>query len=456
MAFSALDSDILSPLTTTARMRAVFSDVARVAAMLAAEAALARAQASLGLVPAGLADAIAAIDPGSLDPVRLGAQTGVAGVPVIPFVKAVQQRLPPALEPAFHKGATTQDIADTALVLQMRDGFDALREDLLPTLDGLARIALQHRLTPCAGRTYGQHAAPVTFGFKAAVWLAGLADVADRLPDVRRRSLAVSLGGPVGTLAALGPDGPAVMERMARELGLSAPPIAWHTRRAAVAETAGWLALLCGALGKMAADVENLASTEVGEVAEPPMPGRGGSSAMPHKRNPVSATVILAAAGAAPPLAGVVMSTMVAAHERPAGAWHAEWHALPQLFGLAAGALAEARRLAEGLQVDTDRMERNLGMTRGLLFADAAAARLSPLCGRQAAHAIVERAAGVVRDDGTPLLEALLALADLPAGADRALLAPAFDVAPAVAAAATFVDRALAHAADVRGRIALP
>ncbi|MCZ8097917.1 MAG: adenylosuccinate lyase family protein [Burkholderiales bacterium] len=454
MAFSALDSDILSPLVTTARMRAVFSDTARVAAMLVAEAALARAQASLGLAPAELAETIAAIDPASLDLAALGMATGVSGVPVIPFVKAVQQRLPRELEPAFHKGATTQDIADTALVLQMRDAFAALREDLLPTMDGLARMASVHRATPCAGRTYGQHAAPVTFGFKAAVWLTGLAEVADRLPEVERRSLVVSLGGPVGTLAGLGDKGPAVLEDMAKALGLVAPPIAWHVRRTAMADTAAWLAMLCGVLGKFASDVASLASTEVGEVAEAPMPGRGGSSAMPHKRNPVSATVILAAAGAAPPLASTVLASMVAAHERPAGAWHAEWHALPQLFGLAAGALAEGRRLAEGLVVDPARMAANLGLTRGLLFADAAAARLAALCGREAAHAIVERAAGIVRDTGTPLLDALLALDGLSPGVDRALLAPAFDVAPSVAAAAIFVDRALAHAATVRGRTA--
>lgn len=454
MTFSALDSDLLSPLATTARMRAVFSDTARLKAMLDVEAALARALADLGLAPAALPAAIAAIEPGSLDPVAIGVATGVAGVPVIPFVKAVQQRLPRELEPFFHNGATTQDIADTALVLQMREAFAALRDDLLPTLDGVAALASRHRDTPCAGRTYGQHAAPVTFGFKAAVWLAGVAEVAERLPEVERRVQAVSLGGPVGTLAAFGAQGPDLLAAVARALDLSAPPIAWHTRRAAMADAANWLALLCGALGKMGADVERLASTEVGEVAEPPMPGRGGSSAMPHKRNPVSATVILAAAGTAPHLAAVVTGAMVAAHERPAGAWHAEWHALPQLFGLAAGALAEARRLAEGLVVDPGRMAANLDMTRGLLFADAAAGRLAPLCGRQAAHALVERAAGVVRDTGAPLLDALMALEGRPADATRALLEPAFELRPSVEAAATFVDRAVAAARPVRDRLA--
>lgn len=454
MTFSALDSDLLSPLFTTERMRAVFSDTARLDAMLSVETALARALAEHGLAPPELAEAIASIAPETLDRAAIGRATGIAGVPVIPFVKAVQQRLPPALEPFFHTGATTQDIADTALVLHVRDAFAALRHDLVPTLDGLARLARTHRGTPSVGRTYGQHAAPVTFGFKAAVWLAGVAEVADRLPELERRVLVVSLGGPVGTLAALGARGPDVLDATARHLGLAAPPIAWHTRRANVADVAHWLTLLCGALGKVGADVERLAATDVGEVAEPHVPGRGGSSAMPHKRNPVSATVILAAAASTPQLAAIVGGAMTAVHERPAGAWHAEWHALPQAFGLAAGALAEARRLAEGLVVDPARMAANLQTTRGLLFADAAAARLAPLCGRQAAHALVERAAAAVRDGDATLLDALLALDGLPAGADRDLLDRAFALDPSVAAAATFVDRALAFAEPVRDRLA--
>ncbi len=454
MSFSALDSDLLSPLFTTAAMRAVFSDAARVAAMLRVEEALARAEAVHGLAPAALADAIAAVEPSSLDPAALGAGAALAGVPVIPFVKAVQKRLPADLEPFFHKGATTQDIADTALVLQMREGFDALLVDMLATLEGLAGLVGRHRHTVCVGRTYGQHAAPVTFGFKAAVWLASLADVADRLPEVKRRALRLSLGGPVGTLAGLGAQGPAVVDTMARMLGLSSPVIAWHTDRTPICDAGGWLTLLMGALGKMGRDVAELAATDVGEVAEPFVPGRGGSSAMPHKRNPVSATVITAAATAAPGLVSTLFAAMPAAQERPAGAWHAEWHALPQLFGLAAGALAEARRLAGGLVIDETRMVENLARTRGLLFADAAAARLAGSMGREAAHAMVERAAAAVRDAGQDLLEALLAAPDLPPGLGRAELEPAFDAAPAIAAAAAFADRALAHAQAVRTRLA--
>jgi 3-carboxy-cis,cis-muconate cycloisomerase len=454
MTFSALDSALTGPLFATDRMRAIFSDEARIAAMLRAEAALARAEARFGLAPDGLAAAIDAIDPASLDIAALGRDTALAGVPVIPFVKAVQKRLPKGLESVFHKGSTTQDIADTALVLQMRDAFAALRDDLAPTLAALAGLAGRHRATPCVGRTYGQHAAPISFGFKAATWLCGIADIAQRLPEIRARTLLASLGGPVGTLAGLRQHGPAVQDAFAAELGLGAPPLSWHTRRSAVVEAGTWLAMLVGALGKMATDVANLASTEVGEAAEPYTPGRGGSSAMPHKRNPVSCTVILAAAQAAPGLAATLLASMSAAHERPAGAWHAEWHALPQLFGLASGALAEARRLAEGLEVDPERMRRNLDLTQGLLFADAVAAALAPALGRGKAHQVVEGAAAQVRRTGQPLRDVVEGLPDLPADVDRAALDRAFDPGPSVEAAARFVDRALAAAQPVLDALA--
>ena len=419
-------------------MRAAFSDQARLAAMIRVEAALARAQARFGLAPQDLAPGIAAIEPDSLDLAALGRDTAVAGVPVIPFLKALRARLPAALEPHLHRGATTQDVADTGLVLQMRAALDLVAADLDAIRAGLATLARGHRTTPCVGRTYGQHAAPVTFGYKVAVWWAGIHEVGRRLPDLRG-GLSASLGGPVGTLAGLGPDGPAVARAFAEELGLAAAPIAWHARRARIAEIGAFLALLIGALAKMATDVAHLASTEVAELAEPHVPGRGGSSAMPHKRNPVSATVILAAHGAAPGLAATLFAAMAAAHERPAGAWHAEWHALPQLFGLASGALREARALAEGLVVDPQRMRDNLDLTRGLLFADTAAAALAPRLGAAAAHRAVEEAADRVRAEGASLLAVLRErFGDEPA------LSAAFDLAPAVAAAAAFVDEALA------------
>ena len=450
MTFSALDSALLGPLFATAAMREAFSDQARLAAMLEAEAALARVQARLGLVPDALAPAIEAVRADSLDAAALGEQTALSGVPTIPFVRAVQARLPKELEQSFHKGATTQDILDTALALQMRTALALVTADLGTVMDGLASLAAEHRATPCVGRTYGQHAAPLTFGFKVAVWLAGVADLAERLPELRRRLLVASLGGPVGTLAGLGEHGPAVADGFAQALGLGAVPIAWHTRRAGMAEAGAWLAALMGALAKMATDVANLASTEVAEVAEPWVPGRGGSSAMPHKRNPVSCTVILAAASAAKGHVTTLLDAMASAHERPVGLWHAEWHALPSLFGLASGALHEAASLAQGLVIDAPRMRANIEQTRGLLFADAAAARLSPRLGREAAHARIEQAADEVRRTGDTL-QAVLARDPALHGAD---LAAAFDLGPAMAASGPWVDRALNHAAAVREALA--
>jgi 3-carboxy-cis,cis-muconate cycloisomerase len=445
MTFSALDSELLGPLFASDAMRAVFADRRRVAAMIEVEAALARAEAAHGLVPRDLAPAIERISADDLDLAQLGRDTAVAGVPVIPFVKAIQTRLPQALEPHFHRGATTQDIVDSALVLQMRDAFELIAGELAAIIDGLARLAERFRATPCVGRTYGQHAAPITFGYKAAVWLAGIADAAAALPALRERVLVASLGGPVGTLAALGEHGPSVVEAFAEALGLGAPVIAWHTLRGRMAEAGAWLATLIGALAKLATDVAHLSSTEVGEVAEPHLPGRGGSSAMPHKRNPVAATVILAAHAAARPHFVTLLDAMAAQDERPAGLWHAEWHALPALFGLASGALREARAIAEGITIDGDRMRANLGLTRGLIFADAVAARLAAKLGRAGAHALVERAANAVRDGGRDLQTVLAEDASLPEEL-RCELSAAFELGPAIAAAAGLADRAVAEA----------
>jgi 3-carboxy-cis,cis-muconate cycloisomerase len=451
MSFSPLDSELFGPLFTTDAMRTCFSDEAWVGSMLRVEAALARSESRLGLVPEALAAAIESIRPESLGIAALGTRTAVAGVPTIPFVQAVQARLPTGLERAFHKGATTQDIIDTASVLRVRDALDLAVEDLDATMQGLSKLAAEHRSTPCVGRSYGQHAAPLSFGYKVAVWLTGIAEVADRLPDLRTRLLIASLGGPVGTLASLGADGPRVLDGFAQELGLGSTPLCWHTNRGRMAEAGAWLAQLIGALAKMATDIVHLASTEVGEVAEPHIPGRGGSSAMPHKRNPVASTVILAAHASAKGPASLLFDTMAAAHERPAGLWHAEWSALPTLFGLLSGALREARTLAEGLVVDADRMRANIDLTRGLLFADAAAARLGAVLGREAAHRLVEHAAEDVRQTGAPLAEVLArSQAARDAGVD---LTSAFDLAPAIAAAERWVDAALHHAATIRERL---
>jgi 3-carboxy-cis,cis-muconate cycloisomerase len=445
MAFSPLDSGLLGGLFATPAMAAVFGDRALLAAMLRVEAALARAQAKHGLVPPELADAIDATSATQFDVTTLGKATAVSGVLPIPFLKALGRCLPEELEPALHFGATTQDVADSALALQMREALALLAADLSAMLSALAALAEKHACTPCIGRTYGQHAAPVSFGYKVAVWAAGIAEVAARLPDIRAAACRAQLGGPVGTLAALGPKADAVVDAFAAELGLGRASIAWHVRRAGIAGAGQWLALLCASLAKMAVDLAHLASTEVGEVAEPHIPGRGGSSAMPHKRNPVAATVILANAQAAGGHAAALLASVPAAHERPPGAWHAEWLSLASLFGLASGACLHARTIAEGLVVDTAAMARNIGLTRGLVFADAAAAALARRIGRAEAHAAVEAAATRARASGGTLRDALAGLLD------AAALDAAFDPSPAVSAAAARVPPALA---EVRAAIA--
>jgi 3-carboxy-cis,cis-muconate cycloisomerase len=432
MAFSALDSALTGPLFATAEMGDVFSDRAVLAAMLEVEAALAEALAEAGLADASLAPALRALRPDDFDLIALGAATALAGVPSIPFLAAVEAKLPPGLH-GLHRGATTQDLVDTALMLQGRRGLRLLLPDLVATLEALAGLAGRHARTPCAGRTYGQHAAPITFGYKAAVWGTGLAEVAYGWQAAFDGLSTLALDGPVGTRAGLGPDPDALCARVCEFLGLSTASLPWHVRRARIVDAGVFLAQLLGALGKMATDIVHLASTEVGEVAEPHVAGRGGSSAMPHKRNPVGCTVILAAASAARGHVGTLLDAMIAQHERPAGAWHAEWHALPQLFGLASGAVREARTVAAGLEVIPERMRANLDLTRGLLFADRAAAALAPRLGRAAAHAAVERAAAAVRD-GAPSLGAAL-------GAEGEALDAAFDLGPAIEAAAKVAEK---------------
>jgi 3-carboxy-cis,cis-muconate cycloisomerase len=314
-------------------------------------------------------------------------------------------------------------------------------------IKGLVQLARKHRATPCVGRTYGQHAVPLTFGYKVAVWVTGITESAAELAALRSHVLAASLGGPVGTLASFGDKGPALLEAFAHELDLAAPPIAWQALRGRMAETGAWIATMIGTLAKMASDVVHLMSTEVGEVSEPHVPGRGGSSAMPHKRNPVGSTVITAAHAAAAGHVTTLLSAMAVSHERPPGLWHAEWHALPQLFGLASGALREAVAMAEGLTVDAARMRKNLDLTQGLLFSDAVASALAARHGRGEAHHLVEDAASKVRDQGKHLRDVLFAdpkLAD-----EREAIQAAFDLAPFIEAAALWTDRALENIAKL-------
>ncbi len=440
MTFSPLDSALLGPLFRTAAMQACFSDEAVIRSMVQAEAALARAQAECGLVPDGLA---AAVDQAAcgLSADTLGLGTALAGVPTIPFVNAIRAGLGDEFAGAFHRGATTQDIVDTALVLRIRPALDLIGQELDAIVAGLFALAKRHRATPCVGRTYGQHATPITFGLKVAVWLMGVCEVRDAMAGLRRRLLVASLGGPVGTLASLGPNGPAVLDAFAATLDLGTTPVAWHTARYRVAELGHWLLGVLGVLAKIAADVVSLASTEIAEVSEPHVPGRGGSSSMAHKRNPVSATVIIAAHTAALGFAATLSCIMAASHERPAGSWHAEWHVVPQLFGLASGALREARVIAGGLEVDAERMSSNLGITRGLVFADAAVERLTATMGRRLADARVAVAIGEVHRTGASLRDVLARDTELAPWLDDI-----FNGERSTAAAMIWIDRALAFA----------
>ncbi len=300
MTFSALDSGLTGPLFASDAMCAVFSDAAHLTAMLAVETALARAQARVGLVPRSLAPALARIKADDLDIAALGMLTRDAGVVAIPFVKAIEALLPEKLRAHVHKGATSQDIVDTALVLQMADALSLIAADLVAIIDGLSLLTRKHARSPCVGRTYGQHAAPVTFGYVAGTWMSGICDVAADLPALRDRTLVASLGGPVGTLAGLGAAAEAVSEGFAHELGLGVAPVTWHTSRARMVAVGSWLATLIATLARMATDVVFMSATEVGEVREASAEGRGGSSAMPHKQNPLSSAVILSAQAAAP------------------------------------------------------------------------------------------------------------------------------------------------------------
>jgi 3-carboxy-cis,cis-muconate cycloisomerase len=452
MTFSALDSSILGPLFASAAMGAIFSDEARLASYLRAEEALARAEADFGVAPGDLGSAIAALTPASFDIDALAAGTALAGTPIIPFVAALQNALPPELRGHVHRGATTQDIADTGLVLQMRDAFALLEKGLADLLEALEGLVRRHARTPCAGRTYGQHAAPVTFGFKAGIWLAGIASAASDLPPLKSKVLLASLGGPVGTLASLGEPGQAIAKSYASYLGLGLSHVAWHTDRSPIARTGAWLALVLGALAKMAGDIIQLAATDTGEVAEPFKQGRGGSSAMPHKRNPVSSAIIVAAHEAAPGHLTTLHFAMRAAQERPAGEWLAEWHALPAMFGLLSGALDQAILLAKGLEVYPDRMRANLDAGKGLLFAEAAAARLGLTLGRAQAHALVEEAAREVQRSGLALQD-VLAREPFAARTKDKGIGRAFTLEPHIEAAARSAAAAVENSERVRATL---
>ncbi len=376
-------------------------DSAWVRAMLDVEVALAGACAEVGLVPVEHAAAVAAAasDLARYDPVELGRQAAAIGNPVGPLVRALTAAADGAAG-AVHLGATSQDVLDTAAMLIARRVLDVLVEEVDTAAGVVAGLAVEHVGTVQVGRTLLQHAPPVTFGLTAAGWLAGLDAAADGLRRVRAERLAVQLGGASGTLAVFGADGPRVLAAMSARLGLAEPTLPWHTERGRIAELAAALAQTCGAVASIARDLVLLASTEVGEVSEDGPAGSGGSSTMPHKRNPIASVAALAAAAQAPGLAATLFSTMAHEHQRAAGAWHAEWRPLRELARCTGSAVAWLRTALTRLRVHPDRMRANLDLTGGLIMAERVTAELAPLVGRLAAHDAVATCCARMADAG--------------------------------------------------------
>ena len=448
MTVNPADSAVFGVLYGSDAMRAAMGERAFLQRMLDVEAALARAQSRLGIVPPEAAAAIteaAAVD--RLDLGALAAATRNTGYPVVGLVKQLTALAGPEAGKWTHWGATTQDIMDTALVLQMRQALALIRGDLIATNLAFAQMARTHRDTLMAGRTHLQHALPVTFGYKVAVWLSPLLTMVERLDQLRPRMERVQFGGAAGTLASLGTQGLQVQEELARELGLAPVDIPWHATRDGIAEAVSFLGLLCGALSKIATDIILLMQTEVAEVNEPHVHGRGGSSTMPQKRNPISCEYIIAQSRGVHALVPQVLAAMAIDQERGTGPWQTEPLAVAQAFTLAHGALLQARFLAEGLQVDPQRMRRNLDSTGGLIAAEQVMMGLAPVLGRGEAHHIVNHACDVALAEGIPLAEALLRDGEITARLPPAEVKALCDPANYLGMAGAFVDRVLARIA---------
>ena len=446
MAATIIDSTLFGDVFSTAAMRSVWSDENRVAQYLAFEAALAKVQGVFGVIPAEAAaeiERVCHID--SIDMTLLKAQTERAGTPIVGLVAQINDLCRDGLGQYSHWGATTQDVTDTATVLQIAAALALVDADLQAIGDGLAVLARTHRDTPMAGRTKLQQAVPVTFGFKMAGLLAAVQRHRERLVQLRPRVLQLEFAGAAGTLASLQDAAMQIQEALAAELGLARPLIAWHTQRDTIAEVGAWLGLVGGTLGKLAMDVKLLMQTEVGEVFEPTAPGRGSSSTMPHKRNPVACNVIHAAISVVRQHAASLLEAMVGDHERSTGPWEIEWIVLPEAFCLLAGALAQSRALVEGLEVDADRMRANLDMTHGLVVAEAVMMGLAPAMGREHAHQRVSDLCRAAIEQRRPLLDLLAGDAEIAAHATRDRLSAMCDPAGYLGQSGVMVDRVLAR-----------
>ncbi|MFM0323337.1 3-carboxy-cis,cis-muconate cycloisomerase [Caballeronia glebae] len=449
LASTVFDSVLFRDAFGTAKMRALFSDHALVQRYIDVEVALAKAESRTGVIPAEAAEVIAReskIERIDFDHMR--EETDIVGYPILPLVHQMAKMCGEAGR-YVHWGATTQDIMDTAVALQMRDALDSIEADIRDLRAILADLAKKHRDTPMAGRTHLQQALPVTFGYKVAIWLAMFDRHQERLAQMRERVGVVEFAGAAGTLASLGDKGFAVQQALAEELKLGVPATTWHVARDGFAEAVNLLALVTGSLGKIALDIMIMASTEFAEVYEPFVKGRGASSTMPQKRNPISSELMLAAAKAVRQHAGLMIDAMIQDFERATGPWHAEWIAIPESFILTSGALHQAKFALGGLIVDEARMKHNLGISRGLIVAEAVMMSMAPYTGRQQAHDIVYDACRTVNEQGGTLAEALAALPDVTKHFDRAAIDRMTDPVNYLGLAPQMVDRAIALSSEI-------
>jgi len=443
--------DVTDLLFNTPRMAAAFSPEAHVRGMLAFESALAQVEARVGIIPQHAADAITGNCRVELfDVAALYREAALAGTPAIPLVRMLSAQIEGEAKKFVHWGATSQDAIDTALMLQMRDGLELLIAEMNGVCAACAMLAEQHRHTLMVGRTLLQQAVPITFGLKAARWLALTVRQLHALHEHLKQTLVVQLGGAAGTLAALGDNGLHVVELLAAELGLGVPELPWHTERDRLAQIASTLSVVAGAVAKIADDIVLLAQTEIGEVVEGAMPGKGGSSAMPQKHNPVDAVFALASARQALGVVPVIVASMVQEHERAAGGWQAEWAAIPQLFGFTASAVEHVQHCVRNLQVNPDRMSANLNLTGGLVMAESLTMTLASHMGKAEAQHIIQVACERAVNSGISLRQVLLAEEQVLAILSIQEIDHALDPGAYVGSTDIFIDRALAAYREVQ------
>ena len=445
MAASIIDSSIFQGIFSSDEMRQVWSDENRTSKYIDIERALAIVQARLKLIPQEAADEIVShCHLEQIDMARLRQQTERIGYPILGVVTQINQLCRDKLGEYVHWGATTQDITDTATVLQIREALAIVDRELAAISAAMARLAKEHRDTPVIGRSNLQQAIPVTFGYKMAGLLSAIERHRERLAQLKERVLVVEFAGAAGTLASLQTGAMETQAGLAAELGLKQPVIAWHTIRDNIAEVGAFLGLVGGTLGKLSMDVKLMMQTEVGEVYEPYHHGRGSSSTMPQKRNPISSCYIHAAISVVRQHAAALMDAMVADHERSTGPWEIEWIVLPEAFCLMAGALKQSRFVLEGLQVDAQAMRRNIDMTEGLVMSEAVMMGLGPYIGREYAHDLVYDLCRQAIAEKKPLLELLAAHPEIAKHVDRKALQGMLDPANYLGQSGHMVDRVLA------------